>query len=135
MILSHPDNCECRCHIDTENKKMEWVNLQEDAPNRRCFSGAALLGFTNPRGFRCRDCGQYYGVHHDTNLLRPIKGNPTFGWHPRDTPGRFAFVSLLGWRVADWLTPTSAPVWLQEKIRAGLQPPVWVIVTRWTMDR
>lgn len=136
MATPHPLTCACRCHADPAEKRMEVIALQQDdSYHQRCFSRASLQGFNNPNGLRCRDCGQYYGYHPVTNELRPIEGNPTFGPHPGSiAAGRLAPVANLGWRVTNWLTPNSAPVWFQEKIRDGVQPPVWQIVTRWTMD-
>lgn len=134
MNRSHPADCKCNCHADPGNKRMEAVFLQkDDADLRRCFSHAVFEGFTNPCGFRCRDCNQYYGVDPVTNQLRPITGDQIYGPHPDIAHGPFDPAVHLGWRALNWLTPAFAPVWLQVKIWHNLRAKEWEIVTRWTM--
>ena len=134
MIRPHPAECTCNCHANPSQKRMELVRLQEDeAVNHRCYSRAVLKGFANPNGFRCRDCGQFYGVDQATNQLRPIEGDQTFGPHPGMAPSRFPTVAPLGWRLLNWVTPAFAPAGFQVMIRDGIRPPAWEIVTVWTM--
>jgi len=134
MARLHPADCTCNCHADPGEKRMEAVFLQKDDPAlRRCFSHAILVGFMQPNGLRCRDCGQYYGYDPVTDALRPIEGNHTSGPHP-DIPHWLASANSAGWRQVRWLTPDFAPEWLHRKIYTGTLPTTWEIVTRWTMD-
>lgn len=133
MISLHSPNCTCACHDEPGSTRMEIVHLQQDnTVNHRRFSHAELVGFTNPNGLRCRSCGQYYGADNIKDPLRPIEGNTTVGSHP-DLPKPFPHVAPLAWRLMSWFTPAYAPLWLREKIREGLQPKEWEIVTKWTM--